>query len=57
MQMAVQRARFRDSSSYFRTMFEKCRALAASARNPDDQAYWLGLAQIWGQLADRDHDD
>jgi hypothetical protein len=54
MQMAVQRARFRDSSSYFRTMFERCRALAAAAKNPDDHAYWLGLAQIWGNLADRD---
>jgi hypothetical protein len=54
MQVAMQRDPFRDSSAYFRTMLERCSAKAASAMNPDDEAYWLGLAQIWGKLADQD---
>jgi hypothetical protein len=35
-------------------MIERCRERAESAANPDDQTYWLGLAQIWGKLAERD---
>jgi hypothetical protein len=35
-------------------MSERCRAKAGSAHDPDDQAYWLELAQIWGKLAERD---
>jgi hypothetical protein len=54
MQVAVQRAIARRSLGYFHTMSQRCRAKAASARDPDDQAYWLGLAQIWSKLAERD---
>ena len=54
MQAALQSAVSRKSLGYFHTMSERCRAKAASAHDPDDQAYWLGLAQIWGKLAERD---
>ena len=54
MQVARQRDPVRDSSAYFRRMFEKCQAKGAAATNPDDQTYLLGLAQIWGKLAGQD---
>jgi hypothetical protein len=42
------------SSGYFHRMFERCEARAAGAKDGDDRGYWLGLAQIWGKLADRE---
>jgi hypothetical protein len=54
MRAAARRGILRDSSTHFHTMIERCRERAASAANPDDQTYWLGLAQIWGKLAERD---
>jgi hypothetical protein len=56
MQVARQRDPFRDSSGYFRKMFDKCEARAVAATNPDDQSYWLGLAQIWRKLAGEAND-
>jgi hypothetical protein len=53
MQLAMQRAVSRESSAYFHAMIERCRAKAASANHPEDRAYWLGLAEIWGKLAER----
>jgi hypothetical protein len=54
MQVAARRGILRKSSAYFDTMSDKCLERAASAGNSDDQTYWLGLAQIWGKLAERD---
>jgi hypothetical protein len=56
MKAGMQRAAFRESSSsYFRAMVQRCQAKAASVVDPDDQAYWLGLAQIWSKLAEREN--
>jgi hypothetical protein len=46
MRAAARRGNLRESSTYFDTMSERCREMAASAGNPDDQTYWLGLAQF-----------
>jgi hypothetical protein len=56
MQLAVQRAVSRKSSTYFDTMVERCRAKAGLADEPEDRRYWLGLAQIWSKLAERDEE-
>jgi hypothetical protein len=54
MQMAMRRTVLRESLSYFQTMTERCSAKAASTQDSDEAAYWLGLAQIWSRLAERD---
>jgi hypothetical protein len=56
MQLALQQAVSRKSLAYFDAMAERCRAKAASVDDPADQAYWLGLAQVWSKLAERDEE-
>jgi hypothetical protein len=41
-------------SAYFHKMIQRCEARAAAAASDDDRAYWLGLAQIWSRVADRE---
>jgi hypothetical protein len=50
----MQRAVTGGASTYFRAMNERCRAKAAE--HHEDKAYWLGLAQIWAMLAERDEE-
>jgi hypothetical protein len=54
MQLAMQHSVTRGASTYFRAMNERCRAKAALAEHAEDKAYWLGLAQIWAILVERD---
>jgi hypothetical protein len=35
----------------FRQHAEECRQLARTARKPEDQAFWLRLAEDWLKLA------
>jgi hypothetical protein len=56
MHAPLQGAISRKSSAYFRTMVERCQTRAASAVEPDDKTYWLGLAQIWDRLAEREEE-
>jgi hypothetical protein len=37
-------------------MVERWQTRAASAVEPDDKTYWLGLAQIWDRLAEREEE-
>ena len=41
------------STDLIEQMTEKCRRLAAAARNADDRAFWLGLAERWKAIDSR----
>jgi hypothetical protein len=41
------------STDLIQHMPKKCRSLAAAARNADDRAFWLGLAERWKAVESR----
>ena len=41
------------STDLIEQMTKKCHRLAAAARNADDRAFWLGLAERWKAIESR----